>query len=186
MARTGLALASVVCVAHQARPGQGISRARARAWARMTPPAIAAAPQAAAPISSASRGLSAPTAPMIVAPIGVLPTNAVDHSAVTRPRYGGAAAIWIVLLPVVRKMMLANPTTSNSGTAASTLPVIASRASPACSGTATAAIIDLAPADGRSRATLLSTIAEMGGLGLGPLLAGVVATLVVAPLKTPF
>ena len=53
-------------------------------------------------------------------------------------------------------------------------------------GTATAAIIDLAPPDGRSRATLLSTIAQMGGLGLGPLLAGVVATLVVAPLQTPF
>ena len=53
-------------------------------------------------------------------------------------------------------------------------------------GTATAAIIDLAPRDGRSRATLLSTIAQMGGLGLGPLLAGVVATVVVAPLQTPF
>ena len=73
------------------------------AWAKMTPPAIAAAPQAAAPTSSARRGLLAPIAPMIVAPTGVLPTNAVDHSAVTRPRYGGAAAIWIVLLPVEGK-----------------------------------------------------------------------------------
>src|ERR1700749_3342661 len=88
----------------------------------MTTPAIVAAPQAAPPITNARRGLPAPIAAIIVAPSGVLPTNAVDHSAVTRPRYAGAAAIWIVLLPVVRKMMLANPTTSNRGTAASTLP----------------------------------------------------------------
>ncbi len=53
-------------------------------------------------------------------------------------------------------------------------------------GTATAALVDLAPPEGRARATLLSTIAQMGGLGLGPLLAGVAATWLVAPLDTPF
>jgi MFS family permease len=54
------------------------------------------------------------------------------------------------------------------------------------SGAATAALVDLARPDRRARATLVSTIAQMGGLGLGPLLAGVVATWIVAPLRTPF
>jgi hypothetical protein len=50
------------------------------------------------------------------APIGVLPTNAVDHSAVTRPRNSGAAASWAVLLPVVMKNTLAAPATASSVT----------------------------------------------------------------------
>jgi MFS family permease len=54
------------------------------------------------------------------------------------------------------------------------------------SGAATAALIDLTPPARRARATLVSTIAQMGGLGVGPLLAGVVATWVVSPLRTPF
>jgi MFS family permease len=54
------------------------------------------------------------------------------------------------------------------------------------SGAATAALIDLTPPARRARATLVSTIAQMGGLGVGPLLAGVVATWIVSPLRTPF
>jgi MFS family permease len=54
------------------------------------------------------------------------------------------------------------------------------------SGAATAALIDLTPPARRARATLVSTIAQMGGLGVGPLLAGVVATWFVAPLRTPY
>jgi MFS family permease len=54
------------------------------------------------------------------------------------------------------------------------------------SGAATAALIDLTPPARRARATLVSTIAQMGGLGVGPLLAGVVATWIVAPLRTPY
>jgi predicted MFS family arabinose efflux permease len=54
------------------------------------------------------------------------------------------------------------------------------------SGAATAALIDLTPPARRARATLVSTIAQMGGLGVGPLLAGVVATWIAAPLRTPF
>jgi hypothetical protein len=42
-------------------------------------------------------------------------------------------------------------------------------------GTATAMLTDLAPADGRHRASLAATAANMAGLGLGPLLAGVLA-----------
>jgi MFS family permease len=53
-------------------------------------------------------------------------------------------------------------------------------------GTATATIIDLAPADRRDRATLLSTLAQMGGLGLGPLLGGLVANWAAAPLRVPY
>jgi MFS family permease len=53
-------------------------------------------------------------------------------------------------------------------------------------GTATAAIIDLTPADRRDRATLLPTLAQMGGLGLGPLLAGLVANWAGAPLRVPY
>jgi predicted MFS family arabinose efflux permease len=42
-------------------------------------------------------------------------------------------------------------------------------------GTATATMLDLAPAEARGRATLVATMANMGGLGLGPLLAGALA-----------
>jgi MFS family permease len=53
-------------------------------------------------------------------------------------------------------------------------------------GTATATIVDLAPPDGTKRATLVATMANMGGLGCGPLLAGLLAQWVAAPLRTPF
>lgn len=53
-------------------------------------------------------------------------------------------------------------------------------------GTATATIIDLAPAEARGRATALSTVANLGGLGLGPLLAGVLAQVAPDPLRLPY
>ena len=53
-------------------------------------------------------------------------------------------------------------------------------------GTATAALVDLAPHEDRERAGLLAAAVNMGGLGLGPLLAGVLAAWVLAPLRTPF
>lgn len=53
-------------------------------------------------------------------------------------------------------------------------------------GTATAAIVDLAPAAARSRATLLATVANMGGLGAGPLVAGVLAASAPGPLLLPY
>ncbi len=53
-------------------------------------------------------------------------------------------------------------------------------------GTATAALVDLADDDAGERATLVSTVANMGGLGTGPLLAGVLAQTTAAPLITPF
>ncbi|HLK74451.1 MAG TPA: MFS transporter, partial [Streptosporangiaceae bacterium] len=42
-------------------------------------------------------------------------------------------------------------------------------------GTATAALTELAPAGARGRASLVATAANMGGLGLGPLVAGLLA-----------
>ena len=53
-------------------------------------------------------------------------------------------------------------------------------------GTATAAIVDLAPPSTRPRATLLATVANMGGLGAGPLVAGLLAGLVPEPLLLPY
>lgn len=53
-------------------------------------------------------------------------------------------------------------------------------------GTATATIVDLVPADARGRATAISTVANLGGLGLGPLLAGVLAQLAPDPLRLPY
>jgi MFS family permease len=53
-------------------------------------------------------------------------------------------------------------------------------------GTATATLVDLAPAARRGRATLVATIANMGGLGCGPLLAGLVAQWASTPLRLPF
>jgi hypothetical protein len=41
---------------------------------------------------------------MIGEPMAVLPTRAIDHSAVTRPRYSGSAASWMVAFPASTKM----------------------------------------------------------------------------------
>jgi MFS family permease len=53
-------------------------------------------------------------------------------------------------------------------------------------GAATAYVMELAPRDGTSRATFVATAANMGGLGCGPLLAGVLAQYAEWPLYLPF
>jgi MFS family permease len=53
-------------------------------------------------------------------------------------------------------------------------------------GTATVALIELAPEAQRSRATLIATAANMGGLGLGPLVAGLLAEYAPLPIRLPF
>ncbi|MFI6048942.1 MFS transporter [Streptomyces violascens] len=53
-------------------------------------------------------------------------------------------------------------------------------------GAATAYVMDLAPRGGAPRATFVATAANMGGLGCGPLLAGVLAQYAPWPLYLPF
>ncbi|WP_235624243.1 MFS transporter [Mycolicibacterium goodii] len=53
-------------------------------------------------------------------------------------------------------------------------------------GTATAAVIEAAPQAWRSRAAAVATVANMGGLGGGPLLAGVLVQYAPQPLHLPF
>lgn len=53
-------------------------------------------------------------------------------------------------------------------------------------GAATAYVMDRAPDVGASRATFVATAANMGGLGCGPLLAGVLAQYAAWPLYLPF
>ncbi|MFD7436408.1 MFS transporter [Streptomyces sp. NPDC059861] len=53
-------------------------------------------------------------------------------------------------------------------------------------GAATAYVMELAPHGGASRATFVATAANMGGLGCGPLLAGVLAEYAAWPLYLPF
>lgn len=53
-------------------------------------------------------------------------------------------------------------------------------------GTATVAVVELSPVAWRSQATLVATAANMGGLGLGPLLAGLSAEYLPAPLTLIF
>jgi MFS family permease len=53
-------------------------------------------------------------------------------------------------------------------------------------GTATAALVDLAGAGQGRRATMVATTSNMGALGLGPLVAGVLAQLAPLPLRLPF
>ncbi|WP_055585480.1 MFS transporter [Peterkaempfera griseoplana] len=53
-------------------------------------------------------------------------------------------------------------------------------------GTATVAVVELAPPHRRATATLVATVANMGGLGLGPLLAGVLAEYAGMPLHLVF
>ena len=53
-------------------------------------------------------------------------------------------------------------------------------------GTATAAVIEAAPPSWRTRAPAVATIANMGGLSSGPILAGLLVEYEPAPLQTPF
>lgn len=53
-------------------------------------------------------------------------------------------------------------------------------------GTATVAVVELSPASWRSQATFVATAANMGGLGLGPLVAGAFAEYLPAPLTLAF
>ena len=53
-------------------------------------------------------------------------------------------------------------------------------------GTATAAIIDLAGEGAQAKAGLVAAVVNMGGLGLGPLLAGLLAANADDPLTAPF
>lgn len=53
-------------------------------------------------------------------------------------------------------------------------------------GTATAALVDLAPEQARARGTLTATAVNMGGLGLGPLVAGLLAQFAPDPLRLPY
>jgi MFS family permease len=53
-------------------------------------------------------------------------------------------------------------------------------------GTATATLIDLAAPERRARATLQATMANMAGLGCGPLLAGVLSQWAGSPLRLTF
>jgi MFS family permease len=54
------------------------------------------------------------------------------------------------------------------------------------SGAATAAVLELAPPGLRARAGFAATAANMGGLGCGPLLSGVLAQYAPWPLRLPF
>ncbi|MFH8494341.1 MFS transporter [Streptomyces coeruleorubidus] len=53
-------------------------------------------------------------------------------------------------------------------------------------GAATAYVMELAPGGGASRATFVATAANMGGLGCGPLLSGLLAQYADWPLHLPF
>ncbi len=53
-------------------------------------------------------------------------------------------------------------------------------------GTATAAVIEAAPPSWRTRAPAVATIANMGGLSSGPILAGLLVQYEPAPLRMPF
>lgn len=53
-------------------------------------------------------------------------------------------------------------------------------------GTATVAVVELAPRAWREQATLVATVANMGGLGLGPFIAGILAEYLPAPLLLCF
>ncbi|MDN3270678.1 MFS transporter [Streptomyces sp. MA15] len=53
-------------------------------------------------------------------------------------------------------------------------------------GAATAYVLESAPPGGASRATFVATAATMGGLGCGPLLAGLLAEYATWPLRLPY
>jgi MFS family permease len=53
-------------------------------------------------------------------------------------------------------------------------------------GTATATLVDLIPGDRRRLASYVAVVVNLGGLGLGTLLAGLLADYCRSPLRTPF
>jgi MFS family permease len=53
-------------------------------------------------------------------------------------------------------------------------------------GTATAALVDFAPEDAPGRGTLIATVVNIGGLGTGPLLAGLLAQFAPDALRLPY
>jgi len=53
-------------------------------------------------------------------------------------------------------------------------------------GTATAAVVEAAPPERKGRAAVMATIANVGGLGLGPLVAGVLVEYAPHPLQLSF
>lgn len=53
-------------------------------------------------------------------------------------------------------------------------------------GTATAAVIEAVPPEARERGAAVATAANMGGLGIGPVFAGVLVQYVPHPLQLPF
>ena len=53
-------------------------------------------------------------------------------------------------------------------------------------GTATATLVDLAPGERRRLASLVAVVVNLGGLGLGTLLAGLLADYCSSPLRLPF
>jgi MFS family permease len=53
-------------------------------------------------------------------------------------------------------------------------------------GSATAYIVELAPREGRNRAALVATAANMGGLGIGPVVSGTLAQYAPWPLRLPY
>lgn len=53
-------------------------------------------------------------------------------------------------------------------------------------GTATVAVLELAPPHWRERATFFATAANMGGLGLGPMLAGAISQYLPSPLELTY
>ncbi|HEU0256306.1 MAG TPA: MFS transporter [Microbacteriaceae bacterium] len=53
-------------------------------------------------------------------------------------------------------------------------------------GTATVAMVELAPARRKRQASIVASAVNMLGLGLGPLVTGVAATTLPAPLRTPY
>jgi MFS family permease len=55
-----------------------------------------------------------------------------------------------------------------------------------CTGTATATLVDLAPGDWRKLPSLLAIVVNVGGLGLGTLVAGLLADYAGSPLRLPF
>jgi MFS family permease len=64
--------------------------------------------------------------------------------------------------------------------------LLAGLAAGVVTGTATAALMDLAPPDHPGRASLTAAAANIGGLGLGPLLAGALAEYAPEPTRLPF
>lgn len=87
---------------------------------------------------------------------------------------------------MIPSLLLAGPLSDAIGRRRVLLPAVGAAVIGAASGALTAALVELEPDGNRPRAAMISAMALFAGIGLGPLLSGVLAQYVTDPRVVPY